>query len=95
MRHAMFSVLGRNRKRIVRSNLEIINPPTNLYTIVPLRTANAWILIEQSIGRGLRLTYGKRTGITTVDRLNIVAHDRFQEIVDETNRSDSVIRLSR
>ena len=28
---------------------------TNLYTIVPLRAANARILIEQSIGRGLRL----------------------------------------
>jgi type III restriction enzyme len=31
---------------------------TNLYTIVPLRAANARILIEQSIGRGLRLPYG-------------------------------------
>ncbi|UHD18081.1 DEAD/DEAH box helicase [Thiocapsa bogorovii] len=27
---------------------------TNLYTIVPLRAANARVLIEQSIGRGLR-----------------------------------------
>jgi type III restriction enzyme len=35
---------------------------TNLYTIVPLRAANARTLIEQSIGRGLRLPYGKRTG---------------------------------
>jgi len=30
---------------------------TNLYTIVPLRAANARTLIEQSIGRGLRLPY--------------------------------------
>ena len=66
---------------------------TNLYTIVPLRAANARILIEQSIGRGLRLPYGKRTGVTAVDRLNIVAHDQFQEIVDEANRPDSTIRL--
>ena len=66
---------------------------TNLYTIVPLRAANARVLIEQSIGRGLRLPYGKRTGIVAVDRLNIVAHDRFQEIVDEANRADSAIRL--
>jgi type III restriction enzyme len=65
----------------------------NLYTIVPLRAANARILIEQSIGRGLRLPYEKRTGVTAVDRLNIVAHDRFQEIIDEANRADSVIRL--
>ena len=66
---------------------------TNLYTIVPLRAANARILIEQSIGRGLRLPYGKRTGVTAVDRLNIVAHDKFQEIIDEASRPDSPIRL--
>ena len=66
---------------------------TNLYTIVPLRAANARTLIEQSIGRGLRLPYGARTGVSAVDRLNIVAHDRFQEIIDEANRPGSVIRL--
>lgn len=66
---------------------------TNLYTIVPLRAANARILIEQSIGRGLRLPYGHRTGVAAVDRLNIVAHDKFQEIIDEANRPDSMIRL--
>lgn len=66
---------------------------TNLYTIVPLRAANARILIEQSIGRGLRLPYGKRTGESVIDRLSIVAHDRFQEIIDEANRPESVIRL--
>lgn len=66
---------------------------TNLYTIVPLRAANARTLIEQSIGRGLRLPYGKRTGVTAVDRLNIVAHDRFQEIVEEANKPNSTIRL--
>jgi type III restriction enzyme len=66
---------------------------TNLYTIVPLRAANARILIEQSIGRGLRLPYGRRTGVTAVDRLNIIAHDKFQEIIDEANKPDSAIRL--
>ncbi len=66
---------------------------TNLYTIVPLRAANARTLIEQSIGRGLRLPYGKRIGVAPVDRLNIVAHDKFQEIIDEANRGDSPIRL--
>jgi len=29
-----------------------------------------------------------------VDRLNIVAHDRFQEIVDEANKPDSPVRLT-
>lgn len=58
---------------------------TNLYTIVPLRAADSRTLVEQSIGRGLRLPYGKRTGDLAVDRLTIIAHDKFQEIVDEAN----------
>jgi len=66
---------------------------TNLYTIVPLRAANARILIEQSIGRGLRLPYGKRTGVASVDTLSIVAHDKFQEIIDEANKPGSMIHL--
>ena len=66
---------------------------TNLYTIVPLRAANSKILIEQSIGRGLRLPYGMRTGVEIVDRLNIVCHDKFQEIVDEAKKPESQIRL--
>jgi type III restriction enzyme len=65
---------------------------TNLYTIVPLRAANSRTLVEQSIGRGLRLPFRRRTGVAAVDRLTIVSHDRFQEIVDEANRPDSIIR---
>src|SRR5882672_5162673 len=68
---------------------------TNLYTIVPLRAANARILIEQSIGRGLRLPYGKRTGVDAVDTLSIAAHDKFQEIIDEANKPGSAIRLKK
>jgi len=64
----------------------------NLYTIVPLRVANSRTLVEQSIGRGLRLPYGKRVGVSALDRLTIVAHDRFQTIVDEANDPNSIIR---
>ena len=65
---------------------------TNLYTIVPLRAANSKTLVEQSIGRGLRLPYGKRTGEPEVDTLTIVSHDKFQEIVDYANDPNSLIR---
>ena len=65
---------------------------TNLYTIVPLRAANSRTLVEQSIGRGLRLPYGKRVGVPAVDRLTIVSHDKFQEIVDHANDPNSIIR---
>lgn len=65
---------------------------TNLYTIVPLRAANSRTLVEQSIGRGLRLPYGRRTGVPAVDRLTIVSHDRFKDIVDHANDPNSIIR---
>ena len=64
----------------------------NLYTIVPLRAAKSQILTEQTIGRGLRLPYGKRTGVAAVDRLTIIAHDQFQAIIDEANDPNSIIR---
>ncbi len=66
---------------------------TNLYTIVPLRKAESRTLVEQSIGRGLRLPYGQRTGVKAVDRLTIIAHDNFQEIIDEANRPGSSINF--
>jgi len=65
---------------------------TNLYTIVPLRTSASSTLTEQTIGRGLRLPYGKITGDEKVDRLSIVAHDKYDEIIKEANKPDSIIR---
>ena len=65
---------------------------TNLYTIIPLRAANAQILVEQTIGRGLRLPYGVRTGNNKVDKLTIIAHDKFQAIVEFANQPGSIIR---
>lgn len=68
----------------------------NLYTIIPLRAANAHTLIEQTIGRGLRLPFGgKRTGVENIDKLTIIAHDNFQKIVDEANKKDSILRRCR
>lgn len=65
---------------------------TNLYTIIPLRASNSQILTEQTIGRGLRLPYGARTGVEKVDKLTIIAHDRFQSIIDAANDPNSIIR---
>lgn len=65
---------------------------TNLYTIVPLRTAASLTLREQTIGRGLRLPYGRRTGNDKVDKLTIVSHDKFQQIIEEANKPDSIIK---
>lgn len=65
---------------------------TNLYTIVPLRAADAPVLVEQSIGRGLRLPYGgQRTGDPEVDKLTVIAHENFEAVIAKANDPNSVI----
>lgn len=65
---------------------------TNLYTIVPLRAADAPILVEQSIGRGLRLPYGgKRTGNAEVDKLTVIAHENFEAVLLKAKDPNSVL----
>jgi superfamily II DNA or RNA helicase len=63
----------------------------NLYTIVPLRPANARVLIEQSIGRGLRLPYGvippaqtEMTGIVPKPDIASIVAKATQLIIDKT-----------
>ena len=64
----------------------------NLYTIVPLRAADAPILVEQSIGRGLRLPYGgKRTGDQDVDKLTVIAHENFEAVIAKAQDPNSVL----
>jgi type III restriction enzyme len=65
---------------------------TNLYTIIPLRASASETLTEQTIGRGLRLPYGQRTGEDDVDRLSIVSHDRYEAIVNLANDPNSLVR---
>lgn len=65
---------------------------SNLYTIVPLRAANASILIEQTIGRGLRLPFnGERTGVDKLDKLTVIAHDNFEAVIAEAQNPNSVL----
>jgi len=65
----------------------------NLYTIVPLRAAKASVLIEQTIGRGLRLPYnGERTGVDAVDKLTVLAHDTFDQVIAAAQDPDSVLQ---
>ena len=65
---------------------------TNLYTIVPLRAADAITLVEQTIGRGLRLPYGgKRTGNAEVDKLTVIAHENFDEVITRAQDPESLL----
>ena len=70
---------------------------TNLYTIVPLRASASEILTEQTLGRGLRLPFGRRVSkggddeFTAVDRLTIIAHERFDDIVAKAREPGSIV----
>lgn len=64
----------------------------NLYTIVPLRSAYSRTLVEQTIGRGLRLPYGKRTGNEYVDSVTLTAHSNFSNIINDARRGDSIFK---
>lgn len=65
---------------------------TNLYTIVPLRAADAITLVEQTIGRGLRLPYGgRRTGNAEVDKLTVIAHENFDEVINRAQDPNSLL----
>ncbi|MBD8653659.1 DEAD/DEAH box helicase family protein [Rhizobium sp. CFBP 13726] len=66
---------------------------TNLYTIVPLRASASDILTEQTLGRGLRLPYGQRTGVEAVDRLTVIAHDRFDDVIKAARDPNSLISI--
>lgn len=68
---------------------------TNLYTIVPLRASASDILTEQTLGRGLRLPYGQRTGVEAVDTLTVIAHDRFDEVIKRAREDDSPFKLKK
>lgn len=65
---------------------------TNLYTIVPLRASASETLTEQTIGRGLRLPFGNRTGVSEIDHLYIVSHDKYAAIVKLAEDPNSLVR---
>ena len=53
----------------------------NVYVIVSLRSSVSEILTEQTLGRGLRLPFGAVTGIELLDTLEVVAHERYAELL--------------
>lgn len=59
----------------------------NLYTIIPLRASVSEILTEQTIGRGLRLPFGKPTGDEDLDALEIISHDQYAKLIKEAQNN--------
>lgn len=53
----------------------------NVFTIIPFRASISKTLIEQTIGRGLRLPFGVLTGIEALDSLDIISHDNYSRVL--------------
>jgi type III restriction enzyme len=62
-------------------------------TNMPLRASASDIPTEQTLGRGLRLPYGARTGNEAVDTLTVIAHDRFDAVIQEARKDGSLVKL--
>jgi len=57
----------------------------NVYVIVSARASVSAILTEQTLGRGLRLPWGAYTGIEMLDTLEVLAHERYEELLKRSN----------
>lgn len=57
----------------------------NIAVVVTLRAMASEVLTQQTMGRGLRLPFGKYTGVGQIDQLDIIAHQSFSELLAAEN----------
>lgn len=53
----------------------------NVYVLASMRASVSEILTEQTLGRGLRLPFGLYTGIELLDTLEVLAHERYDDLL--------------
>lgn len=54
----------------------------NIAVVVALRAMASEVLTQQTMGRGLRLPFGKYTGYAHIDQLDIISHQSFQNLLN-------------
>ncbi len=52
-----------------------------VYVLASMRASVSTILTEQTLGRGLRLPFGKYTGIQLLDTLEVLGHERYEQLL--------------
>lgn len=57
----------------------------NIAVVVTLRAMASEVLTQQTMGRGLRLPFGKYTDIWQIDQLDIISHQSFKELLRAEN----------
>lgn len=55
-----------------------------VYVIASLRPSISDILTEQTLGRGLRLPFGEYTGTEILDTLEVLAHERYEDLLKKS-----------
>jgi len=53
----------------------------NVYVLLVTRVSTSDLLTEQVLGRGLRLPYGEYTNVELLDTLEVLAHERYEEML--------------
>lgn len=55
----------------------------NVYVIASMRASVSTVLTEQTLGRGLRLPFGQYTGREMLDTVEVLAHERYEELLQK------------
>ena len=55
----------------------------NVYVIASMRASVSEVMTEQTLGRGMRLPFGKYTGVEILDTLEILAHEKYSELLEK------------
>ncbi len=58
----------------------------NVYVICSLRASVSQILTEQTLGRGLRLPFGRYTDDSLLDTLEVIAHERYEALIRQVDK---------
>jgi type III restriction enzyme len=53
----------------------------SVYVIASMRSSVSEILTEQTLGRGMRLPFGQYTETEILDTLEVIAHERYQDLL--------------
>ena len=53
----------------------------NVYVIASLRPSVSDVLTEQTLGRGLRLPFGRQVGDELLDTVEVLAHERYERLL--------------
>lgn len=55
----------------------------SIYVIASVRSMESQLLTEQVLGRGLRLPFGRRTGVGMLDTVEVLSHHAFAQLLED------------